>query len=78
MIELLISLPKFLKVEIIKLHHHLQNMKSLFRKSYGFGNSWIIKPTGVSRGSGIYIESDYKKLMTQTNNQHGKIVQKYI
>jgi hypothetical protein len=53
-------------------------MKSLFRKSYGFENSWIIKPTGVSRGSGIYIESDYKKLMTQTNNHHGKIVQKYI
>jgi hypothetical protein len=36
---------------------------------------WIIKPTGVSRGSGITITNDCSKIMQL---RYGKIVQKYI
>jgi hypothetical protein len=36
---------------------------------------WILKPTGVSRGSGITITSDLTKI---TQLRYGKIVQKYI
>lgn len=60
------------------MHFHLSNLKSNYKKCYGTENSWIIKPTGVSRGTGIYIESDFKKLLSQENNHNGKIVQKYI
>lgn len=31
-------------------------------KAYGQNNLWIIKPTGVSRGSGITILQDIKKI----------------
>jgi hypothetical protein len=36
---------------------------------------WIVKPTGVSRGSGIQITNDMTKLIQL---RFGKIVQKYI
>lgn len=36
---------------------------------------WIIKPTGVSRGSGITITNDSSRIMQL---RYGKIVQKYI
>ena len=36
---------------------------------------WILKPTGVSRGSGITITNDQSKI---TQLRYGKIVQKYI
>lgn len=34
-----------------------------------------MKPTGVSRGSGITISNDCKRIL---QNKYGKIVQKYI
>jgi hypothetical protein len=36
---------------------------------------WILKPTGVSRGSGITISNDYAKI---NQLRYGKIVQKYL
>ena len=36
---------------------------------------WILKPAGVSRGSGITITSDIFKI---NQLKHGKIIQKYI
>ena len=36
---------------------------------------WILKPAGVSRGSGITITSDILKI---NQLKHGKIIQKYI
>ncbi len=36
---------------------------------------WILKPTGVSRGSGITITNDLTKIIQL---RYGKIVQKYI
>jgi hypothetical protein len=36
---------------------------------------WIVKPTGVSRGSGITITNDMAKI---SQLRYGKIVQKYI
>lgn len=36
---------------------------------------WILKPTGVSRGSGITITNDLSKII---QSRYSKIVQKYI
>lgn len=59
-------------IELLKLWHYSQ---VTLCSSYGFENVWIIKPTGVSRGSGITITSDFIKI---TQLKYGKIVQKYI
>jgi len=45
-------LSPFYQVEIIKIWKHVQAQVG---RSYGFDNMWILKPTGVSRGSGIQI-----------------------
>jgi tubulin monoglycylase TTLL3/8 len=62
----------FYLVEILKLWSHA---KTILADSYGFENMWIIKPAGVSRGSGIQITSDMSKMFQL---RFGKIVQKYI
>jgi hypothetical protein len=51
------------------------NAKSIVGNNYGFENMWIVKPAGVSRGSGIQITNDMAKLF---HLRYGKIVQKYI
>ena len=66
------ELTPFYIVEIFKLYHHVHKRVG---HSYGFDNMWILKPTGVSRGSGITITSDIMKI---NQLKHGKVVQKYI
>ena len=53
----------------------MYHSQELLGKSYGFDNMWIIKPAGVSRGSGIKITSDIMKI---SQLKYGKIIQKYI
>lgn len=45
--------------------------------AYGHNNLWIIKPTGVSRGSGISILQDIKKIYESIQHT-SRLVQKYI
>lgn len=71
-INFLDYLSPFYVTEILKIYHLA---KVLICDSYGFNNMWIIKPTGVSRGSGITITSDLAKI---THLKYGRIVQKYI
>ena len=52
-----------------------QRVQESIGPNYGFDNMWILKPAGVSRGSGISITSDLLKI---NQLKHGKIVQKYI
>jgi hypothetical protein len=68
----LAHLSPFYVVELFKLWHH---SKQLVCDTYGFHNMWILKPAGVSRGSGISITSDILKI---AQLKYGKIVQKYI
>jgi hypothetical protein len=51
--------------------HHIRSIC----RNYGISNLWILKPTGVSRSSGIAITSDLTKI---TQFRLGKIVQKYF
>ena len=50
-------------------------MSELVNHNYGFDNMWILKPAGVSRGSGISITTDIQKIKQL---MHGKVIQKYI
>lgn len=64
-------LSPFYVMEILKL-----NIRC--RQIWGDQNSkniWILKPSGVSRGSGIVITGDMNKIHSL---RHGKVVQKYI
>ena len=62
----------FLRTYLISLY---EANSTIIESAYGINNSWIIKPTGVSRGSGIKIETEPHKI---TCNKYGKIIQKYI
>jgi tubulin monoglycylase TTLL3/8 len=63
---------KFLLLNLLLLY---EQTKNCFDRNFGINNLWIIKPTGVSRGTGIKIEKDFVKII---NSRYGKIVQKYI
>ena len=65
------SLSDFYVVEIFKMWNKVQGLNYC----YGYENMWIMKPAGVSRGSGIIITDDISKI---NQMRHGKIIQKYI
>lgn len=65
------SLSDFYILEIFKMWDKVQRLNYC----YGYENMWIMKPAGVSRGSGIIITDDISKI---NQMRHGKIIQKYI
>lgn len=71
-VQKVLSFDNLLAVEFIKAFEYF---KRFYHTHYGIENTWIIKPTGVSRGSGITIEKEITKICA---NKYGKIVQKYI
>lgn len=63
---------QFLMLLVMLLH---KRVKRIFGANFGIQNWWIVKPAGVSRGTGIKIETDAHRI---ASNKYGKIVQKYI
>ena len=69
---MLAAISPFYITEILKMWAHC---KDVVGSNYGFNNMWILKPAGVSRGSGITITSNIAKI---SQLKYGKILQKYI
>ena len=65
------NLSDFYVIELFKMWKRAQESNLC----YGYDNMWIMKPAGVSRGSGIIITNDLTKI---NQMRHGKIIQKYI
>ena len=65
------ELSTFYIMEILKLSLRCREVEG----ANSGENIWILKPSGVSRGSGIVITGDYTRILSL---RHGKVVQKYI